>query len=997
MKKFFLIPLMTLVCSVMAWAGVAKIGTTEYETLNAAFAAANNGDAIDLLTDVSVSEAIEVNNIAVTLHMYGRTITNNVGESKRLFYIGGTNGSLTIMGNEDGKSANAKMIIPDENVRSRGFVDYKLLSEAGTTGTSFAAYNVDFEGATLKEPTTAEYNTWKGKTGTCRADGLGAFFFMRADEQHILLQDCNGNCKPGSNRGFLDYEFYDIEPAGGSVRIIRGVYEYRSNAPVSMNLFRTLINGENVFQGLTIKTQYGRICEAQNNNVVTYTDCTLQFIETNDGGWKAAGVSSQGYSETELVNSVRQYKNAFGIGYYGDYRNPGISVVNSGNYEALHPIETVSSGGIIIVKGGTFRQLGTDVAPSTPSSANNPAVIYMHGGAKSGDTWQPTTGLVKISGGDFYGNIVITNSNNNDMNATSDLEISGGVFHDINRLYVGAVKCNVEITGGTFYAGTEAIKTQLKGYVPAGYEKIDNLDGSFTVTKQQSTADTEVSWTEASDWSDNAVPTASSEVSVGADVTVTVGNGSSDTEAEAQSIDLAANSTLVVKDNAILVVGEGGITGNGSVVVEDGGQLLISPYTETDVQPQGTVTYKAQHARTDAEFLGGHVWEHIALPTIGYPTITATPSGYTTYLNLWNLNTGWVELDDFEHQFTQNFVGYSLTNSSTTGNVTYTFTGTLVGNADQIMDFSAEGFTYFANSYTGPIDIKALLAQFETGSDVQRAVYLWDPLNEGYIAITTRNAGTGIYPAVIKPMQAFFVFSHDAASQEVLYESSVWAPMLANKAAAPARDKKVNNDIVISMLSENGRRDNVALSAIEEAEDNEILKLNNPATSVNIYALSENGNMSYLAENNFNTIYLGITTNSSASYTMQFSGLTDGTYELYDIVANRAIAIVEGATYTFSETANSTVENRFSVRKISQVVTSMDQVNANNAKVWQTGETLTITDNSAMNDINIYSLNGSLVLSQPATSAAIETISLNGLNNGAYLVKVGNVSAKIVK
>ena len=954
MRKFFLISLMTLCTCVMAWAGVAKIGNTQYETLNAAFAAANNGDAIYLLEDVIVSSSMSIDNKKVTLHMQGHTITNNVAGF--LFAISGASGEFVIMGNADGTGTNAAMTIPGGNTASEGFVN------CADAHTSLSVYNVDFSGV----PVT--------KTG---------YFFTNNQYITVLLQDCNVNIPSGSAKGIIYHG--DSNTNKSQYRILRGNYIFLTTlgSPTPQAFRSPLFGGSVELQNVELHMQQGHVAQAGYGTHNTYSDC--KFYWQSATSWKETAATSAGY--TDIENNAYKYNEDIGAGYFGDNSYAGVSVINSGEYlNAYYGVETMSSGGVVIVNGGKFS--GTN------------QVICVQGGTDYNHTDVSSKGLIIVNGGEFSGNIKLTNEGKTlpiSLGATSNLEINGGVFTNLNSISVGASNCYLTIKGGTFSGNAITDGGAWEGYVADGYIVTNNGDGTFTVTKQQSTADTEVSWTEASDWSDNAVPTASSEVSVGADVTVTVGNGTSDTEAEAQSIDLAANSTLVVKDNAILVVGEGGITGNGSVVVEDGGQLLISPHTESAVQPQGTVTYKAQYARTDAGFLGGHVWEHIALPTIGYPAITASPSGYTTYLNLWNLNTGWVELDDFEHQFTQNFVGYSLTNSSTTGNVTYTFTGTLVGNADQIMDFSAEGFTYFANSYTGPIDIKALLAQFETGSDVQRAVYLWNPENENYDAITTRNAGTGIYPAVIKPMQAFFVFSHDAASQEVLYESSVWAPMLANKAAAPARDKKVNNDIVISMLSENGRRDNVALSAIEEAEDNEILKLNNPATSVNIYALSENGNMSYLAENNFNTIYLGITTNGSASYTMQFSGLTDGTYELYDIVANRAIAIVEGATYTFSETANSTVENRFSVRKISQVVTSMDQVNANNAKVWQTGETLTITDNIAMNDINIYSLNGSLVLSQPATSAAIETISLNGLNNGAYLVKVGNVSAKIVK
>ena len=115
------------------------------------------------------------------------------------------------------------------------------------------------------------------------------------------------------------------------------------------------------------------------------------------------------------------------------------------------------------------------------------------------------------------------------------------------------------------------------------------------------------------------------------------------------------------------------------------------------------------------------------------------------------------------------------------------------------------------------------------------------------------------------------------------------------------------------------------------------------------------------------------------------------------MVENRSVAIVEGASYEFTENSNSTVENRFAVRKISNVATSINDVDATGASVWMNGDNMTITNNSALNSINIYSINGTLVMSQPATNNAIETISLKNLNSGAYFVKVGNVSKKFIK
>ena len=75
MKKFFLIPLMTLCTCVMAWAdNVARIGETEYATLAEALEAADNGATITLLSTVNESVTISKN---VTL-TGNQTITKNL-------------------------------------------------------------------------------------------------------------------------------------------------------------------------------------------------------------------------------------------------------------------------------------------------------------------------------------------------------------------------------------------------------------------------------------------------------------------------------------------------------------------------------------------------------------------------------------------------------------------------------------------------------------------------------------------------------------------------------------------------------------------------------------------------------------------------------------------------------------------------------------------------------------------------------------------------------
>jgi len=918
MKKLFLIPLMTLVCSVMAWAGVAQIGKIQYETLNDAFAAAKNGDAIELLEDVTVSQMIPVDGKNVTLHMYGHTITNNVVHN-RLFRISGEGNVFTIVGNADGISANAKMIIPNSNHSSYGFVDFRNSSGTANYGTSLNVYNVDFSGATAG----------------------GSFFALRTHYQNLLLQDCNVTMDKGDNTsartGIMDETNYyvgdnwSIVNAYGiqanSIRLIRGKYVYdtwmdatnnktNSDNKNSMPVFQLGCNNNVELQGVEVVANVGPVQETYFFGNINFTDCKFDWTG-NYKGWRSTAVSVSGYSSSDDGTS---YKYA-GAGYFEDGSCPGVATVNSGYYSADNAILVLSSGGVIIVNGGKFV-----------GEAN---AINLYGGSKSGNSLSSNS-LVEVNGGEFVGNITLTQYRQCAVPTTSTLNIKGGTFTNLNSISLQNEYCFLNITGGTF-SGTAITAESLANYVDTehGYIITDNGDGSFTVTQQQSTEDkAAITWQNNEDWSAGETPSASTEVSVAANQTVTIGVETPSQEsdyvvAEAKSIALAPNSELVIKSGSTLVVGEGGITGTGSgasdakITVEEGAQLLIDPAAEQ--HPYGTVKYKSV-AKVDGDYEGGHIWEQIGVPTMGNPSVEATEHA-AMYFNVWDPTNGWVALSDYS-QFNTPFKGYNFTNASNAGNVVYTFSGQLVGNQQQALDFPRDGYSFFANSYTGPIDIVTLLRQFETGSDVQRGVYLYDPLQESYMSINEDNAGKTIfgktYPSEIKPMQAFYLYSHATASGTASYEDLVWTPARAALNAPRRQAEITNNGLAIQLKAENGRYDNVVLAESANSDFN-TYKMMNPSKSVNIYAVSENGNMANFAAEDINNTFIGFTTNGSTSYTLSFDAV-NGEYALRDMYTGETMAIENGMEYTFEAMPNGTIENRFQIVNVAKMPTGIDQV-----------------------------------------------------------------------
>ena len=124
---------------------VAKIGNTYYASLADAFAAANDGDTIVLLSDIALEAGIN-NNKVITLDLNGKTITGTDNATGSFGLI--TNkGTLTITGN--GKITLVATIDRDWNAYSSvisNTVGGKLIVENGTIehlGGTDMAYGID--------------------------------------------------------------------------------------------------------------------------------------------------------------------------------------------------------------------------------------------------------------------------------------------------------------------------------------------------------------------------------------------------------------------------------------------------------------------------------------------------------------------------------------------------------------------------------------------------------------------------------------------------------------------------------------------------------------------------------------------------------------------------------------------------------------------------------------------------------------------------------------
>ncbi len=99
MKKFFLIPLLTLMCSVMAWGSSETYPNAEFYNLASAISKAGAGGTVTLTDDVSITGFDGVNN-SVTINLNGHTLNGGnlmLGQNVQLTITGNGTFSPTMM------------------------------------------------------------------------------------------------------------------------------------------------------------------------------------------------------------------------------------------------------------------------------------------------------------------------------------------------------------------------------------------------------------------------------------------------------------------------------------------------------------------------------------------------------------------------------------------------------------------------------------------------------------------------------------------------------------------------------------------------------------------------------------------------------------------------------------------------------------------------------------------------------------------------------------
>lgn len=390
-------------------------------------------------------------------------------------------------------------------------------------------------------------------------------------------------------------------------------------------------------------------------------------------------------------------------------------------------------------------------------------------------------------------------------------------------------------------------------------------------------------------------------------------------------------------------------------------------------------------------------WQHFGLPIYSDGDIEKTmPVWYFD----WNVKNGWVRVSGADIKGEGPWAIHNTTTNLVNEGSKFVFKGNLIGNQNVTTTLDRAGYFGFANSYTAPLSMGSVINKLKANG-LEAGIWLYDA--SGNVAEFTAYSLGDIEDDGDKgvlPMQAFFMFNKAGGSKsiEIDYATDVYNFKPADGSAGAAyraAEADVNGGKIT--LSDGVE---AATLTIREAEsfsdeyDNGYDMYQMESTGmIQIYAIQGDSKLASIATNSINGKEIAIVTKANTEYTLSFSKLKGNAFKLTDIASGAEIEVGEDKTYTFTAAANSTI-TRF---RLGEGEVSAEEADANAINVWVANNALNIAGAAEGDAIELINLAGVKVLSATATGEAVQSISLSGIASGAYIVKAGAATVKVIK
>ncbi len=891
-----------------------------------------------MTTYTSVADAISAANDGETIYLYGDATALTVSKPIIVNY-GSHNASALTAGAGYTRSAYGtnSYIYIDNNVTD-------LVNFLTAEGTDSYTVSSDINIANAGQITVKGNKTLtvaEGVTVSYKRQDAGANILVASDAKLTILgkgtfQPVNGTTIETTGTQ-IGNRIIDVDG-----ELVVGVEGDNTNCPTFITT--------SLSRGSVITVNAGGVATLNNANMDAAS--TVLWIEgtltMNGGEYVSHATTKNGYNSSWYAYAVRV--------------DGGHLTINGGHVVGVQGGVAVYANATADINGGTFETVyGNNYKKGTANTQDNHYALYV-----------ARLAVVNVYGGSFKvqtpnagGNKVVLSSNDDAYNTYGVINIYGGNF---------ARKAEVSPAKNTESSYPASVPTTSQWYssfgteapLPAGYEYYETGDATYpygvrviagTQTAEINSTETTIPWQQTTTWSDSEVPEDNTIVTIPANKTVVVSNTEATTEAVAQQIFINQSASLTVEEGTSLTIGEGGINiGNGGqLVVEPNaivkigaagvittneealiiestedkqGVLVYDPATTEETQPKATVRLYTKSKQTSAapyEYL----WQRFAVPIMVMSApendyvaqeLFGGASTFNTYVYGWNGNawyqpSAWSELVPNK--------GYQIANNTVNGGITYSFTGNLVGNQDVAYTFENTGFEFFGNSYTAPIYVPNLLADFAGQTGFEATINVYDIDNDKFEAMTTatyEDAAEFGYTVIdeIASMQAFIIRGTSGNSADLDYTSAIWNnPRLNPSTPAPVRRMSSKRDLAKLAVVANGVEDCITLrqsSEYSEEFDNgaDASKYMNENT-FNFYANTELGNLAQVSTNDMNNTVLGFQSADATQYTLTCQGQKGEVFVVRDLVTNEEIEMTKGVTYTFVQQPNTNNEARFIV------------------------------------------------------------------------------------
>jgi hypothetical protein len=870
MKKFFLIPLMTLVCSVMAFAADQHV--SDIAGLKAAIADASV-ETIYLDADIQYAESGDASCInilrSVTIDGQGHTLA---GYGKR----GTTSNYPTVAINQGGGSLvdvtlkNLQMINPLYRVvETRGNIHSLTIENCHIE--ALRATDADYD-----QPITIGGSQASQAAITIRNSKVVAPKYYPV----IIFNPVNLTLENSEFDGYCSVYFKGQLSSVGSRGSVLVANDCHFNAP---NVYSGVSNAFGMF-----------VCEDDGINI-TLNNCGMDAEHFGDQRQSilvlSNGAARRSQAVSLTINGDNTYINSTLLSDCWSWGMNANGVIKKVAVPNPHPLS-------VTISGGTYMFNPAEEGWLKNATYETPEELYD----------ESNIGMVTIPDGYEVKEITTQQGETTTTLWRVRKEITN-TSYVINDDAEGEGKGKNEntefiITGD---GNNQSVGTATTDSVIANYIEVSN-DATLTVSDEK---------------------------------VLVVTNG----------LDVTEGAQLIAEAGSTVIIGEGGVTSENveSIVIEadenGSASFLLDPEVIVNTTPNITIKMTAKgvgYEMDDEE--QEFYWFRFAAPVAGIETVGKDPER-PTYFYKWNYGADeWSSIDALSDL--EPFQGFSLTtNHEGLENVEYTFKGRLAGNQDMDLQFNGRGYNYFGNSYTGYIDVLALVQQLMENDAIDGTVYMWDNTNQRFKDVPLGDVNeedVNSWKRQIAPMQTFIlrqVNTSDPTSTTLNYASAIWANprygLVSGPAPAPA-PKRVSNDVTkmtIVVTSANGKIDEITFKESDEFSDEynkgfDAVKFMNER-QINLYTTIDNENLGSVATDNIEGKLINMQTVKALNYTMSFENVSGEEYAIRDNVTGAVIAIEEGATYEFVAQPNSVVEGRFEIVPMAKVPTAIENTKAN--------------------------------------------------------------------